>query len=58
MPGKRDVVVIKEDGNKTTYQKRILLYNIREVFELFRAENPGTLFGFVDFNNILFVLKM
>ncbi|CAF1292332.1 unnamed protein product [Adineta steineri] len=41
MPGKRDTIVIKENGNKSVYQKRILLYNIREAFELFLAENPG-----------------
>ncbi|CAF1497350.1 unnamed protein product [Rotaria sordida] len=41
MSGKRDTVVIKENGNKITYQKRILLYNIRGAFELFVAENSG-----------------
>ena len=28
MPGKRDTIVVNHDGNKTTYQKRILLYTI------------------------------
>ncbi|CAF1322579.1 unnamed protein product, partial [Rotaria sordida] len=39
MSEKRDTVVIKENGNKISYQKRILLYNIRGAFELFVAEN-------------------
>jgi hypothetical protein len=44
MPGKRDTVVVNDNGNKTTYQKRILLYTIREAYELFLAENTGKLF--------------
>jgi len=41
MPGKRDVIVVKDDGQKITYQKRILLYNIREAYEMFLVENHG-----------------
>ncbi|CAF1613413.1 unnamed protein product, partial [Didymodactylos carnosus] len=37
LPGKRDTIVVKNDDNtKITYQKRILLNNLRESFELFR----------------------
>ena len=43
MPGKRDTIVVNDDGNKTTYQKRILLYTIREAYELFLTEHPGKL---------------
>ena len=40
LPGKRDVVVVKDsNGSKVTYQKRILLNNLRETFELFKEEN-------------------
>ena len=46
MPGKRDAIVINENGTKTSYQKRVLLYTIREAYELFLAENPGKLFFF------------
>ncbi|CAF1260225.1 unnamed protein product [Didymodactylos carnosus] len=42
LPGKRDTVVVKNDDNiKITYQKRILLNNLRENFELFIEENKG-----------------
>lgn len=40
LPGKRDTVVAKkDDGSKVTYQKRILLNNLRENYELFMEEN-------------------
>ena len=42
MPGKRDTVVIKEQVNgKKTYQKRILLYNLREAHQMFLQNSPG-----------------
>ncbi|CAF3062956.1 unnamed protein product [Rotaria sp. Silwood2] len=41
MPGKRDTIVVNDDGNKITYQKRIMLYTIREAYELFLIEHPG-----------------
>ncbi|CAF2126758.1 unnamed protein product [Rotaria magnacalcarata] len=41
MPGKRDTIVVNHDRNKTTYQKRILLYKIPEAYELFLTEHPG-----------------
>ncbi|CAF0995156.1 unnamed protein product [Rotaria sp. Silwood1] len=41
MSGKRDTIVTNDNGNKTTCQKRILLYTIREAYKFFLAENPG-----------------
>lgn len=42
LPGKRDTVVVKDDdGNKVTYQKRILLNNLRENYEFFKEENKN-----------------
>lgn len=41
MPGKRDTVVVKENGTKTTFQKRILLFNLREVHQMFIQDNPS-----------------
>ena len=39
LPGKRDTMVVKDDdGNKVTYQERILLNNLLETFELFKEE--------------------
>ncbi|CAF1442485.1 unnamed protein product, partial [Didymodactylos carnosus] len=49
VPGKRDTVVVKEDGSKKTYQKRILLYNLRELYQIFLNENSG-----VDVSRSLF----
>jgi hypothetical protein len=41
LPGKRDTIVVRQDGTKSIHQKRILLYNIREVHQLFLSENSG-----------------
>lgn len=38
MPGKRDTIVVRENGSKSTYQKRILLYGIGEAHQLFLME--------------------
>ena len=40
-PGKRDTKTVKENGINVKYQKRCLLYSIREVYELFLEQNPG-----------------
>jgi len=40
-PGKRDFITIRENGTRIQYQKRHLLYNIREVYELFVQDHPG-----------------
>ena len=40
-PRKRDTKTIKENGVNVKYQKRYLLYNIREVYQLFIQENPS-----------------
>lgn len=40
-PGKRDTKTVRENGVKMKRQKRHLLYNVREVYALFIAENPG-----------------
>ncbi|CAF4866414.1 unnamed protein product, partial [Rotaria magnacalcarata] len=42
MPGKRDTIVDRQNGTKSTHQKRILLYNIREVHQLFLSERSGS----------------
>ncbi|CAF1442411.1 unnamed protein product [Rotaria sordida] len=52
MPGKRDTIIVNDNGNKTTYQKKILLYTIREAYELFLAENPGISVGRTAFAEI------
>ena len=42
MPGKRDTIVVRQNGMKSTHQKRVLLYNIREVHQLCLSENSGS----------------
>ncbi|CAF4615066.1 unnamed protein product [Rotaria socialis] len=42
MPGKRDTIVVRQNGTKSTHQKRILLYNIRKVHQLFLSERSGS----------------
>lgn len=45
-PGKRDFVTVKENGTNVKYQKRHLLYNVREVHELFKELNPSKQEGY------------
>jgi hypothetical protein len=42
MPGKRDTIVLRQGGTKSTHQKWILLYNIREVHQIFLSEYSGS----------------
>ena len=67
LPGKRDFIRIKDDdGNSTTVQKRILLFSIREAYELFLTEykiNANTKLSLTSFSglrplNILFQFHM
>ncbi|CAF3951677.1 unnamed protein product [Adineta steineri] len=44
-PGKRDYVTVRENGTRVKYQKRFLLFNIREVHQLFIQDNPGLSIG-------------
>ncbi|CAF2049852.1 unnamed protein product, partial [Rotaria magnacalcarata] len=39
-PGKRDCITVRENGIRVKYQKRFLLFNIREVHQLFVQDNP------------------
>ena len=40
-PGKRDYLTVRENGIRVQHQKRFLLYNIREIHELFIQEHQG-----------------
>ncbi len=50
MPGKRDTVIVKQYGSKQTYQKRILLFNLREIHQMFLQDNPGMRLFFILFS--------
>ena len=57
MPGKRDTIAVKNSYSRTTYQKRILLYTIREAYEIFLVENPGNA-SFVVICNLFIFFKV
>lgn len=41
MPGMRDCIVYKDNMKKQKVQRRLVLYNLREVHELFRKKYPN-----------------
>ncbi len=49
-PGKRDYVTVRENGTRVKYQKRFLLFNIREVHQLFIQDHPGMNIFFNRYN--------
>ena len=49
-PGKKDCVSVKlEDGRKEKVQKRLLLSNLKEIYQHFVTENPALKVGFSAF---------
>ena len=46
MPGKKDYISV---GRKEHRQKRLILCNLREAYEQFKAKHPGTKLGFSTF---------
>lgn len=49
MPGMRDCIVHKDNMEKVKLQRRLLLFNLREVHELFRKKYPNQKIGFSKF---------
>ena len=50
MSGSKDCITIKdENGTKIKIQKYLLLGNIREIYAIFKEENPGLKLGFSTF---------
>lgn len=49
MSGKKDTVSIKSDGKKTIEQKRLVLYNLRELHAKYKEENIDHPVGFSKF---------
>ena len=50
MPGKKDFVsVLTAEGKREHCQKRLLLCNLKELYEQFKTLNPGTEVGFSTF---------
>lgn len=49
LPGKKDFIIIREDGKKEYMQKRLLVYHLREVYTLFQEQNPNVKIGLSKF---------
>lgn len=51
LPGKKDVKSVKDalTNKKVKLQKRLLMYNLREVYELFKTDNPNETIGLSTF---------
>lgn len=52
MPGKKDFVSIKENGVRRHEQKRLVLCNLREIYELFKTNYPNNRIGFSTFADL------
>ena len=51
-PGKRDTVVVRENNEKKTLQKRQLSMNLSEVYQLFKQENSDKKIGKSKFSSL------
>ena len=40
MPGKKDFMSVKFEGGRTQVQKRLILCNLRELYQLFKEKHP------------------
>lgn len=49
MPGKKDFVTIREKGSKNQIQKRLVLSNLSELYQLFKEKYPRNRLGFSKF---------
>ena len=49
MPGKKDFVSVKEQGNRIHVQKRLMLGNLKEVYHEFKGQFPNEKIGFSRF---------
>lgn len=49
LPGKKDFVTMIESGSKVQKQKRLILGNLKEIFQGFKDKNPNVKVGFSKF---------
>ena len=49
MPGKKDFVSVKQEGKRVHIQKRLVLCNLREVYQAFKTKHPDVKVGFSKF---------
>lgn len=53
MPGMKDFVSVRNDeGVREHVQKRLILSNLKELYELFKLENPDCKVGFSMFASL------
>lgn len=52
MPGKKDFVSVKVDGKRIQMQKRLLLINLKELYELFQETHPEAKCSFSKFASL------
>lgn len=51
-PGKKDYVFIMENGEKRSVQTRMVLMNLHEMYEAFKAKHPSEHIGFTKFTTL------
>ena len=49
LPGKKDFVSVKQEGKQVHVQKRLILSNLKEVYQLFKEKFPTDSIGFSKF---------
>jgi hypothetical protein len=49
MPGKKDFVSVKQGGKREHVQKRLVLSNLKEAYQLFKEKFPDEKIGFSKF---------
>ena len=52
LPGKKDYVSVKENGEKKRVQKRLVLCNLRESYSKFKTDYPDAKIGFSKFASL------
>lgn len=52
MPGKKDYVSVRENEGRVHVQKRLVLCNLRELYTLFKDQNPSDHIGFSKFASL------
>lgn len=53
MPGKKDVLIVKDDeGNRIELRKRLLLGTLRELYHTFKQRHPDEEVGFSKFYSL------
>lgn len=52
MPGIRDYKIVRENGDKVKIQRRLLIMNLKELYEEFKVEFPNVKIGFSTFASL------